>query len=130
MPRLAKLGTALVAAAALLPAVDAAAAGDAANVVPTALERCSLAGQDRRLGPTYVTSLRVENVGCATAKRLVRAYYSCRVRNGGRKGTCRSTVLGYRCRETRLDAIETQFDATVRCTRGSRKVNHSYTQFT
>jgi hypothetical protein len=130
MPRLVKLGTALAAAAALLPAVDAAATGDTANAVPSALARCDLAGQDRRLGPTYVTALRVENISCATAKRLVRAYYSCRVRNGGRKGTCRSTVLGYRCRERRLDAIETQFDATVTCTRGNRRVNHGYTQFT
>jgi hypothetical protein len=95
----------------------------------SAATRCSLSGKERRLGPTYTTSLAVTGVSCATGERLVRAYYRCRVRNGGRKGRCRTRVLGFRCTETR-ESISTQFDARVTCRRGDDRVRHDYTQFT
>ncbi len=91
---------------------------------------CSVRGEERKFGPTYVTKLTVARVSCTTGKRLVRAYYRCRVASGGADGRCRKRVLGYSCRERRTNVISTQFDATVSCRSGSRRVVHKYTQFT
>ena len=104
-----------------------AAAGDGPTA--TAAAKCSLAGKDRDLGPTYVTSLSTTGVSCAKGASVVRSYYRCRVHNGGRKGRCTSRVQGFRCTETR-ESIPTQFDAKVRCRKGDQRVNHNYTQFT
>jgi hypothetical protein len=119
---LALLGVFAVATAAASPGSD--------DPIASAAARCSLSSSKQRsLGPTYVTALSVSGTSCATGERVVRAYYRCRVRNGGRRGRCSSRVLGYRCTETR-ESISTQFDARVRCRNGSARVNHSYTQFT
>jgi hypothetical protein len=76
-----------------------------------------------------VTSLSVTGVSCATGERVVKDYYRCRVRSGGKKGRCTSRVRGFRCTETR-QSISTQFDARVTCRNGSDRVTHAYTQFT
>lgn len=89
---------------------------------------CSVSGKERSFGPTYVTKLSVARVSCATGKRVVRAYYKCRVANGGKDGSCRR-VRGYSCTERRR-GIKTQFDATATCKSGSRRVVHTYTQNT
>ena len=115
---------ALLLSAASLTAVAAADAPTA-----TAAAKCSLAGKDRKLGPTYVTSLSTTGVSCAKGESVVRSYYRCRVRNGGKKGRCTSRVQGFSCTETR-ESIPTQFDAKVRCRKGDARVNHDYTQFT
>jgi hypothetical protein len=94
-----------------------------------AAKRCDIARVQRKLGPTYVTSLSVKGTSCAAGKRLVSAYYRCRKANGGAKGTCHSRVLGYSCSERRA-TIRTQFSARVICRSGSRRVDHTYTQFT
>ena len=112
--------TLLAALAVLVAALPAASAST----------RCSVARDGRKLGPTYTTSLTVSGTSCASGKRLVRAYYSCRKRHGGVRGRCTTRVSGYRCTERRANAIPTQFDATVRCARGSARVVHRYTQFT
>ena len=88
---------------------------------------CSIRGKERTFGTTYVYTLKVRNVSCATGGKVVREYHACRRRNGGRDGRCRG-VLGYRCTERRRQAIRTQFDATVNCVRGSRVVYHAYQQ--
>ena len=116
---------ALLLSAASLTAV--AAADDPPTA--TAAAKCSLAGKDRKLGPTYVTSLSTTGVSCATGESVVKAYYRCRIRNGGKKGRCTSRVEGFSCTETR-ESIPTQFDAKVRCRKGDDRVNHNYTQFT
>jgi hypothetical protein len=90
---------------------------------------CSVRGQERTFGPTYVTRLTVAGVSCTTAKRFVRSYYRCRVENGGRDGRCRR-VRGYSCSERRTNVISTQFDATATCRSGSRRVVHKYQQNT
>jgi len=122
--RLAVLLSAGVLGASALPAAQAAA--------PTAhaAATCHLSSKDQRgLGPSYVTSLSVTKTSCATGKSVVRAYYHCRVSNGGVKGTCHKRVLGYSCSERR-QGIRVQFDATVHCRNGAKIVNHSYTQNT
>ena len=93
-----------------------------------AAKTCNIASVQRKLGPTYVTSLQVSHVSCTGGKALVRAYYRCRKANGGVKGTCRH-AHGYSCREKRT-SIRTQFSAKVTCRSGTREVLHTYTQFT
>ena len=90
---------------------------------------CKLGSQARTLGPSYVTSLTVRGTTCLSGKRLVRAYYRCRVAQGGLDGRCRSTVRGYRCTEKRA-GISIQFDGRVTCRKGEARVFHSYTQNT
>ena len=115
---------ATVGALAILPA-GAQAAGPEA----VAAKSCSLSGKTRSLGPTYTTSLSVKRTSCAKGESLVRAYYNCRLDNGGRKARC-SGVSGYSCSESRYSVIPTQFSATVTCKKGRKKVVHKYTQFT
>jgi hypothetical protein len=92
---------------------------------------CDVQKDSGKYGPSYVTSLKVTNASCPSGKKVVRAFHSCRKAHGGIKGRCpkRTSVLGYRCRETR-QAIGTQFTGKVTCTSGSRRVVHTYTQFT
>jgi hypothetical protein len=115
---------ATVGALATLPA-GAQAAGPEA----VASKSCSLSGKTRSLGPTYTTSLSVKRVKCSKGQSLVKAYYNCRKRNGGKKGRC-GGVSGYSCGERRYAAIPTQFSATATCKKGRKKVVHKYTQFT
>ncbi len=91
---------------------------------------CSLGSSARKLGPTYTTRLVVTRVSCTRGKTLVRSWYRCRKANGGSDGRCRKRVLGYKCSEKRRNVIRTQFDATVTCRSGSRRIVHDYTQFT
>ena len=106
---------------------SAAAAPDASS----ALARCSVAGKERRLGPTYVTALSTTRVSCRTGERVVRSFHRCR-RAGrtGSRGRCRRSVSGYRCSERVLRRAPTQFDSRVTCRRGARRITHEYTQFT
>jgi hypothetical protein len=115
-----------VLAIALVPPA-AAAAPDASAL----LGRCSVAGKERRLGPTYVTALSTSRVSCRSGERVVRSFHRCR-RAGrtGSRGRCRRSVSGYRCSERVLRRASTQFDSRVTCRRGSRRVTHEYTQFT
>ena len=119
---------ALIATVAMLAAVSSASAKDSGSPEAQAAKRCGIGGQQRSLGPTYVISLSAKGVSCRSAKKLVRAYYNCRVDNGGKRGKC-GGVSGYRCSESR-SGIRTQFDARVSCRKGSRLVKHTYTQNT
>lgn len=80
-------------------------------------------------GVGYFTSLRVTGVGCATGRKLVVAYYHCRLRHGGTDGRCPGGVMHYRCTEKR-NTIPTEIDARVTCRRGSRRIVHTYQQDT
>jgi hypothetical protein len=100
----------------------------AADAPVHAAKACSIKGQERKLGPTYVTSLSVSHVSCSGGKSLVKAYYKCRAKHGA-AGRCTKKVSGYSCRETRT-GISVQFNAKVTCTNGKKVVKHSYTQNT
>ncbi len=115
-------GTALVLAIAAFSAAAPASGAPAAKT-------CDVLKDAQRLGPSYVTSLTVQGVSCTTGKRVVRAYYRCRIDAGGVRSLCHKRVLGYRCRELR-EGVAVQFDAKVTCTRGTRRVRHTYTQNT
>jgi hypothetical protein len=83
-------------------------------------------------GSGYFTPpVKATNVTCASARKLVLAYYKCRIKAGGKKGTCTNrTVNGLKCKEYRpaSGTIPTQFNARVTCTKGAKKVVHNYQQ--
>ena len=109
---------ALVAAGALL----ATAPAHAANETRT----CDISDVADRLGPTSVTSLKVTHASCATGKRVVRAFQSCRLANGA-SGRCVRLVLGFACQELRTGSTP-QFTARVTCRKRRATVVHRYTQ--
>ena len=111
------LSTLALAAAAALPSSAAAA-----------YHRCSI-GDAGSYGTTYVTSIGVRHVTCGKGKRVIRAYHKCRRASGGADGRCHHRVLHFRCSERRTKG-HGQFTAKVTCTRGSKRVRHTYTQFT
>lgn len=95
-----------------------------------ALKRCNIAGKERKLGATYVTSLKVSGISCRAAEDVVKAFHRCRRANGGADGRCTRRVSGFRCTETRFNKISTQYDAKVSCRRTGKRIDFTYTQFT
>lgn len=89
------------------------------------------ASYGRSLGPSYVTSITVSRDSCANAKKVVRTFHSCRIKNGGKSGRCASSasIRGYRCTENRGKPFQGQFSSKVACKRGSRSVVSTYSQF-
>jgi hypothetical protein len=129
--RLRLLRSLLLATLALGFGVYALAGAMRAEAAPArAAVSCDLHKDGRKLGTTYVTSLKVEHVSCAKAKRVVKAFNACRKANGGVKGHCVKRVLDYRCSETRGASIPTQYSARASCKTGSRVVSFRYTQYT
>ena len=89
---LAMLSAFAVATAAASPGADDPTASAAAT--------CRLSSSKQRsLGPTYVTALSVSGTSCATGERVVKAYYRCRVRNGGRRAPYRQRTRASNCVE-------------------------------
>jgi hypothetical protein len=80
-------------------------------------------------GSGYFTSLHVSGTSCSRGGQVAVDYYHCRIRHGGRAGTCPGGVDGYRCSEKR-QSISTEIDARVSCHKGHAVINHSYQQFT
>jgi hypothetical protein len=124
--------SALACCAALLAAVLVlgahtvhAAPAPAAHAAAT----CDVKKDGRRLGATYVTALTATKVSCAKAKRLVKAFNTCRHAHGGVKGKCTS-FSGYRCTEKR-QSIPTELEAKASCrASGGRALKIAYTEFT
>ena len=100
-----------------------AAAAHSAGPAATAARACR---PPKYPGSGYFTSVRATGTGCATAKKLVLAYYRCRLKHG-KAGKCRGRVLGFRCSEKR-NSIPTEIDARVTCRKGSATVIHTYQQ--
>jgi hypothetical protein len=120
------LATALLAGAI---ATGAGAAGPAASASATS---CHLtAKQERHLGASYVTSLRVAHTSCAAGREVTLAFNQCRTSGGKPQGKCRSKVLGYTCTEKRYDAVPSvQYSSKVTCKAGAKRVWSTYTQNT
>lgn len=79
-------------------------------------------------GPTYVRDLSAKGTSCKKAKGVVKAFHACRYKQG-KSGHCASKVKGYSCKESRTSS-PVQFDSTVTCSKGSKRVKHKYTQNT
>ncbi len=119
----------LILATTLLVTVFATTAlAASAGPTATAAGACSVKGKERKLGATYVTSVRASGLSCRSALSLVKDYHACRRSRGGADGRC-PRVNGYRCRESRTSS-PTQYDSTATCRKGGRKVVQKYTQNT
>lgn len=115
--------------AAVVAALALATAGSATAAAPQAHAAggCHLSSYEQRhMGATYVTSLSVRHTSCSTGKAVVRAFNKCRK---GPRGHCHHRVKHFKCSERR-SGISVQFNSTVNCTRGSRRVHFTYTQNT
>jgi hypothetical protein len=107
-----------IAALALAPAAPAAT-------------KCSLKGKEQKLGTTYVTTLKVTGVSCATGQSIVKAFNACRHKKG-KAGHCTTKVKGYTCTEKRPAALKgpISYDADVTCKNGAKRVVFHYQQNT
>jgi hypothetical protein len=96
-----------------------------------ATKSCHLSGyQQRHLGTSYVLDVKVKGVGCTKAKKVVKAYHSCRHQHGA-AGKCTKKVSGgWTCSDKRFDKIPTQYDAHATCKKGTARIFSTYTQFT
>jgi hypothetical protein len=95
---------------------------------------CDINGQQQDLGASYVTSLKVQGVSCAKAKKVIKAYHQCRHQSGGPAGNCDHKVLGFSCKDGRRTGVpNVQYNATAKCRKvsnPSKRVKSSYTQNT
>jgi hypothetical protein len=78
-------------------------------------------------GNGYFTSLTVTKVSCKTGRKVVLAYYKCRIKKG-KKARCTDKVMGYSCKELERTQIPTEINARVSCKLGARRVVHTYQQ--
>jgi hypothetical protein len=122
-----------LAIAALLATALIGSGGAAAGAGPVATASstsCDLTTHEQRhLGASYVTSLKVSHVSCRKGKKVIKAFHECRTANGKPQGKCDSTVLGYDCTEHRFDAVpQVQYNSRVTCTSGDKVVKSTYTQ--
>lgn len=130
MPRLARTCGPL-AALALLAAIPAVAPASDGPTARASARTCHLSyNQQRHLGTTYVLSLRVKVTKCGDGRRIVKSFQKCRKEHHHRNGKCHHRVFGYRCSEKRFNKSSLSFDSKVRCSKGSRRVWHTYTQNT
>jgi hypothetical protein len=95
---------------------------------------CNISGKQQQLGASYVTSLKVQGVGCTKGEKVVKAYHQCRHQNGGAAGTCGSTLLGFKCKDGKRTGVpNVQYNATAKChkvSNPSKRVKSRYTQNT
>ena len=128
----AKLISIALAAALAVLALAAVAAGSAGagSVATASSTSCDLTVHEQRhLGASYVTSLKVSHVSCKKGKKVIKAFHGCRTAGGQAQGQCDSNVLGYSCTEHRFDAVpQVQYNSRVTCTRGNKVVKSTYTQ--
>lgn len=118
---------------ALLAGLIAASALAATGPQVTAsATNCTLSTHDQRhLGASYVTSLKVEETTCAKGKGVTLAFNKCRTAGGKPQGLCSRKVGNYSCTEKRYDSVPgVQYSSKVTCTWGQKKVLSTYTQNT
>ena len=109
---------------AILAALAIALTVAVARPATAAAKSCSV-GNSRAYNTTYVIKITVTGVSCSAGKSLIRSYHTCRP---GRSGKC-ARIKGYRCTERRYNKSPQSYDSDVKCTRGSTRVAHTYTQF-
>jgi hypothetical protein len=93
---------------------------------------CQLTAKEQRgLGASYVTSLKVEGTTCAKGKGVTLAFNDCRTASGKPQGVCNRKVGHYTCTEKRYDSVPgVQYSSKVTCSWGAKKVLSTYTQNT
>jgi hypothetical protein len=112
-----------------IAAIAAAGASGSGTATASSYHRCNISGQQRDLGASYVTSLKVDNTSCRKGKKVVRHFHACRINAGGANGKCHREVVGFSCHEHRFDAVpHVQYNSRVTCVDGGKRVKHTYTQ--
>lgn len=122
-----------IAIASSLIAIPIAESGAAAAPVASAsATSCHLTAHEQRsLGASYVTSLKVDGTSCSKGKSVTLAFNKCRTAGGKPQGKCKSKVEGFSCTEHRYDAVpHVQYSSKVTCAAGSKRVYSTYTQNT
>jgi heat shock protein HslJ len=119
-------------ATALLGAMIASSAAADGSQASASATGCTLSAHDQRhLGASYVTSLKVDGTTCAKGKGVTLAFNQCRTAGGKPQGKCNRKVGNYTCSEKRYDAVPgVQYSSKVTCTWGQKKVFSTYTQNT
>jgi hypothetical protein len=114
-------------AALLAPSGSASPVAHAASFAP-----CDINGKQQDLGASYVTSLKVQGVGCTKGEKVIKAYHQCRHQNGGPDGTCSDTLFGFKCKDGKRTGVpNVQYNATAKChkvSNASKRVKSRYTQ--
>jgi hypothetical protein len=116
-------------ALALLGALVVSSGASAHKAGPTP---CKLTPHEQRtLGASYVTSLKVKGTSCAKGKSVTLAFNQCRTAGGKPQGKCNHKVGHYTCTERRYDAVPSvQYSSKVTCVWGQKRVLSTYTQNT
>ena len=131
MSRMSK-GLAALSAVALVSAVAVGSGSASPTAQASAFTACNIDGKQKSMGASYVTSLKVQGVGCTKAEKVIRAYHQCRKANGGPAGSCGSAVIGFKCKDgKRVGVPDVQYNATAKCRKLSndaKRVKSSYTQ--
>jgi hypothetical protein len=132
MEVLMKVGTRIglaLAAVLVLTAIAAvpASAGTASKPAVSKASACSLSTSEINggLGASYVYELKVSNLDCGKAKKLVQKFHACRHDNGGADGHC-SSVKGYSCNEKKIDSSPQLLQAKATCKKGSKKFKQTF----
>ena len=118
----ASLALVLVLAAASIGAAAATASDPGAQ----AARSCST---QFRTGGTYVYGVHTKHVSCKTGARVARAFTKCRHHHGAR-GHCHHRVKHFKCKENRGQSSPAQYNSSVHCRRGHKRVSFGYTQNT
>jgi hypothetical protein len=126
--------SAAILAAALLAAVLAQSGGASPAAHAASFSPCDISGEQQDLGASYVTSLKVQGVGCTKGKKVIKAYHQCRHQTGGPAGTCSRTLFGFKCHDGKRTGVpNVQYDATAKCHKvanSAKRIKSSYTQNT
>jgi hypothetical protein len=133
-PILWKSLTGALALASLTVAVLAPSGAAAPVAHEASFSPCDIDGKQQNLGASYVTSLKVQGVGCTKGEKVITAYHQCRHQNGGPGGTCGDTLLGFKCKDGKRQSVPgVQYNATAKChkvSNASKRVKSRYTQNT
>jgi hypothetical protein len=116
----------------LLAALAALTLSISAQDAPAASYKpCVLTGKDQYPAggkPTYNTSLKAQKAPCATAKKVMRAFHTCRSKASN---NCSKKVLGaWRCsaKTDSTNPVTKDFTGQFTCKSGARAVKSTYQQ--
>lgn len=117
---------ALTAALAALAMTIGAQHADAASYTSCSMSALLKYNPDRTK-PTYNLTLKKKNTTCTTAKKVMKAYHSCRAK---RSIKCNHKVrTHWSCSATRTSNSESRFNARFTCSWGNRRVRSTYQQY-
>lgn len=121
----------LLTVVAILVALVAMTLVSASSASAATYKKCSLSERDRDPPgekPTYNLTLKRQGTTCSTAKKVVKAFHGCRSKTSF---TCTKRLLSrWTCTGRKTSSIPTQFNATITCKSGSKRVRGTYQQFT